>query len=125
MKLTHSTLLLIFWCLPFIATKGHASSGKLSAELGSDRRITVAISERIPFVILGRNRTSMGLDVQILENFAKKFHLQIDYVIINSSLNCAFSNGQHFRSFSIQTNLRYFLAHFFTFLFSLFNIFVN
>lgn len=112
MKLTRSLLCLVTWYLPLIATNSIGSSEKLFAELGSYRKITVAVSERIPFVVLDQNETLMGLDVQILENFAKKFKLQIDYVIVDASLNYVFSNEQEFRKFSMQTNLRYFLRIF-------------
>lgn len=73
----------------------------------SIRRITVALSEQIPFVILNQNKTPTGLDVLIIENFAEKFHLQIDYVIFTSSLNYIFSNEKIFGEFSIENNLRY------------------
>lgn len=65
-----------------------------------NREITVALSERKPFVILNQNEAPKGLDVLIIENFASKNNLRIKYRVINSSLNTALSN-----SLRVKTNL--------------------
>lgn len=71
----------------------------------SNREITVALSEQKPFVILNRNETPKGLDVLIIENFAMKFNLRIKYFVINSSLNAALSDREHFNALRAKTNL--------------------
>lgn len=43
----------------------------------TNQTITIAVSERIPFVILDRDATPKDLDVLIVENFARKFNVQI------------------------------------------------
>lgn len=83
--------------------------GQLLPENHLNHRITVAFSERRPFVILKQNHTPQGLDVQMIENFANQMNLRIDYVAMNTSLNYAFASEKHFSAFMIQTNLRYFL----------------
>lgn len=72
-----------------------------------EQKITVALSERRPFVILDQNGTPKGLDISIIENFAKKFHLQIDYIVINSSLNYVFANEESSIASSIFNDLKY------------------
>lgn len=72
-----------------------------------EHKITVALSERKPFVIFDGNKSPRGLDVTIIENFAQKFKLQIDYYICNSSLNNVFANEENFESFSEKTDLTY------------------
>lgn len=71
-----------------------------------ERKITVAISERRPFVTVDQNGRQSGLDVSIIENFAKKFHFQVEYVKINQSLNSVFSM-KDFNENKIQQVLRY------------------
>lgn len=70
-----------------------------------NRIITVALSERIPFVIFDRNGTPNGLDILIIENFGRKFNLQIDYLVVNSSLNQVLMTKQDWSSFSIGSHL--------------------
>lgn len=70
-----------------------------------NREITVALSERPPFVIFDRNGTPNGLDVLIIKNFAKKLKLQIDFLIVNTSLNQVFATKQDWSSFPIGRHL--------------------
>lgn len=64
--------------------------------------INVLISERNPFFILEKTGSPRDLDVSIIENFAVKFNLQINYIFINSSLNSVVANEDHFNEFSSQ-----------------------
>lgn len=76
-----------------------------------NQKITVALSERKPFAMLDQNGTPKGLDVLIVENFAQKFHLQIDYVVINSSLNYIFTNEEYLLASSIFDDLKYVIVN--------------
>lgn len=69
-------------------------------------KIIVALSERKPFTILNEIGPPNGLDVLIMQNFAQKFKFQVEYIVINSSLNYIFSSAEHFQTFAAQTNLR-------------------
>lgn len=79
----------------------------LCLDVAHSRIITVALSEQKPFVIIGEDDSPKGLDVSIIENFAKKLSLQINYVVINSSLNHMFSNEISFNPYSAHSSLRY------------------
>lgn len=47
-----------------------------------------------PFVIFDEETSTLkGLDVDIINNFAKKYNFHVDFVIANESLNGAFSDG--------------------------------
>lgn len=70
------------------------------------RKITVAVSEQKPFSYLDQNGKPKGIDVEIIENFGRKFNLQIDYVPFNTSLNFQFINEKNFRRFSKKNDLR-------------------
>lgn len=67
--------------------------------------ITVALSERNLFMTFDPNGTPKGLDVMLLENFARKFSLDIKYVIMNTSLNGVFTDKKDWSSFLIQNRL--------------------
>lgn len=69
-----------------------------------DLTITVALSERKPFVILDGNATPTGLDVLIIENFARKFNLKIKYIIMNTSMNDIFIKMENSTSFANQNS---------------------
>lgn len=73
----------------------------------SNGKISVMLSERNPFVFFNENGTPVGLDISIIENFAQKFHLRIDYIVINSSLNEIFSNEKNFNASSILNDIKY------------------
>lgn len=77
----------------------------VAVDIPSDHKITVALSERKPFTYLDQNGVPKGLDILIIENFAKKFKFQLDFIIVNSSLNYIFTNEEYLRDF---------LAHNFT-----------
>lgn len=60
----------------------------------SDRLITVLASVAEPFVIYDKNSSiPNGLDVDIINNFAKQFNLQVKFLIANENLNEIFANG--------------------------------
>lgn len=79
---------------------------KNASKLYPDYKITVALSERNPFVILNQNGAPKGLDILIIENFARKLNLQIDYFLVNISLNYIFIDEDSFNAFPDQTFLR-------------------
>lgn len=79
----------------------------LLPELDVSPKISVAVSEQKPFVILDPNGGSpKGLDVLIVENFAKKFNFKIDYYILNASLNYIFVDKKHLNRFPVETILK-------------------
>lgn len=58
-----------------------------SADFSHDDFIIVVLAtERKPFVFY-ENHLLKGLDVDIIENFAKKFHLSIEYMVENDTVN--------------------------------------
>lgn len=61
-----------------------------SHESKSIKTITVMVSQSKPFAFY-ENQAFKGLDVNIIENFAKKFKLNIKYVLANESLFAVFS----------------------------------
>lgn len=79
-------LLFLFWTFSIFFP------AVVSTEHHFDRKITVAIPTRNSIAVLDRNAIPRGLDVLIVENFAQKFDLQIDYIVINSSLDRVLSN---------------------------------
>lgn len=59
-----------------------------SLEKSTNRKIIVAVlSERKPFTIIDEIGPPNGLDALMIENFARKFNFQVEYIDINSSLN--------------------------------------
>lgn len=70
-------------------------------------QIKIGLSDRKPFVILNENELPKGLGVTIVENFAKKYNLQTDYLIINSTTNNIFANESNFERFSEEMELKY------------------
>lgn len=73
-----------------------------------NRTITVAVTERKPFVTFNQNGMPMGLDALIIGNFAQEFNLHVEYSIVNSSRNLIF-NGNLSISLHNDTILRYFV----------------
>lgn len=63
-----------------------------------DNKIAVTLSERNPFVIYNPKGNPRGLDVVIIQNFAKQFNFVIKYVFVNESLNHVFSDDKYFDS---------------------------
>lgn len=92
----------IFW---LIFSLGVSFSIALHLKEHHDHTITVALSERIPFAFFDPNGTPKGLDVLIIENFARKFKLKIDYLAVNTSLNHIFATKQDWNTFLIENNL--------------------
>lgn len=74
------------------------------------RKIKVSLSERRPFVVLGQNGKAKGLDVIIIENFAAKYNLQLEYFHLNLSLNFVFANKDNFKALPMDTLLGYVLS---------------
>lgn len=58
-------------------------------------------SNREPFVIEDKiNYVLNGLDVSIMENFAKKFNFKTEYIRSNQPLNLAFHSEEAFQNFT-------------------------
>lgn len=57
-----------------------------SSESKSISEISVMVSPSKPFAFY-ENGLFKGLDVNIVENFARKFKLKIQYILANESLN--------------------------------------
>lgn len=70
----------------------------LFVESSLTREIRVMASQMKPFVFYDKN-TLKGLDIDIIENFAKKFKLKVKYITKNKSLNEAFSTQDGFDRF--------------------------
>lgn len=62
-------------------------------------KVNVLVSQSKPFVIL-ENRPIKGLDIEILNMFGKKYNLEIEYIISNTSLNEAFCTDESFKHFT-------------------------
>lgn len=63
--------------------------------LTTGSKITVLISEQDPFVIFSKRNQAIkpnGLDIFILDAFASKFNLKIEYIKIEKSLNLIFDS---------------------------------
>lgn len=86
MKVFSSTMCIIV--LMFIV--GAVSSARdFESKLFRNLKVMASISE--PFVIFdSKTSTLKGLDVDIINNFAKKYNLAVEFVIANESLNEAF-----------------------------------
>lgn len=79
----------------------------VSIALGeASKKISVVLSQRKPFVVIDQNGPPKGLDVSIVENFANTFNLQINYLIVNMSMNYAFVNEDNFERFHTEIILR-------------------
>lgn len=73
---------ILLWNFPLFETK-------------IENKLTVMVSLANPFAIYdSRTQSLKGLDVILVDNFAKKFNLLPDYVIANQSLNEAFSSDE-------------------------------
>lgn len=67
----------------------------------SIEKISVMYSDREPFVIEKKHRNAPGgLDVTIMENFAKKLKLKTEYIRSNQSLNLTFFSEDAFINFT-------------------------
>lgn len=69
-------------------------------------KVIVALREHKPFLVLDESETPTGLNIQLIENFSRKFNLHVDYYIMDHverfNLNEEYSNN-----LSTQANLRY------------------
>lgn len=74
----------------------------ITLENSSVSIISVGLSERKPFTYLNENGIPKGLDVLIMDNFAKEFNFQLEFIIINSSLNYIFTNKENSDAFLSQ-----------------------
>lgn len=68
---------------------------KESVILNSNEEILVAFSNRPPFVYKDENGALKGLDILIIENFARKFDRRIKYEEMNKSLNEMFNQEEN------------------------------
>lgn len=75
------------------------------SQVHSHNKITVALSERRPFVIFNPERSPSGLDVFIIQNFGQKFNLKVEYHFVYESLNHVFSDEKYFNARSIDQKL--------------------
>lgn len=100
---------MLFWTvflLNFLLFASFADQSQNSRKL-QQFNITVAFWEQKPFVNIDENGKPNGLDVQIIENFAKKYDFHINYISLNSSLNYNFANEESFKVFSHQDVFRF------------------
>lgn len=69
------------------------------------RELKVMISQRIPFITY-QNQSSQpkGLDILILEHFAKTHNFQIEYVKSNESLHEVSKSNKRMNDFFIKSN---------------------
>ena len=70
-----------------------------SSESKSLNKLTVMVSQSKPFAF-HENGVLKGLDVNIVENFAKKLILKVNYILANESLNYVFSTEESFDKFA-------------------------
>lgn len=72
----------------------------------SKEEILVAFSVRPPFAYKDKNGILKGLDILIIENFAKKFDLQIKFIQFNESLNQMLSKEETIEKCTMDINSR-------------------
>lgn len=70
-----------------------------STEAKSSDKLTVMVSQAKPFAF-HENGVFKGLDVNIVENFAQKMKLSVNYILANESLNYVFGAEKRFNEFS-------------------------
>lgn len=106
---TDSEKIVLKWAIllfVILLNRGEVVGKQAFPKLSPDHKITVTLSERKPFVFLNENGAPKGLDVLIIENFARKLNLKIDYFIVDSSLNYIFTDKNYFNATRDQTSLR-------------------
>lgn len=59
--------------------------------LSSIQKLTVMASEAKPFVFKDKQSVK-GVEIELIKNFAKKFKLDVEYIVTNESLREVFSN---------------------------------
>lgn len=72
----------------------------------SNNEIVVAFSKRPPFVYQDQNGALKGLDILIIENFAKKAKLRVKYKEFNGSLNVMINRVETFENVLMSSVLR-------------------
>lgn len=70
------------------------------------KRITVGFFKREPFIYTNNIGKLMGLDVVIMENFARKFNFELKYIEHNISLNEISNNREIFADYMQQSHLK-------------------
>lgn len=71
-----------------------------SVEVAPINQLTIMASPIEPFVAYSPNQSTLiGLDVKIIENFAKQFKLETKFIVTNESLLEVFSSDQRTASF--------------------------
>lgn len=66
----------------------------------TSEKIKIMYSHQAPFVIKSDLDGSLkGLDISIMENFAKKMNLHIEYIQSNESLHSVFNSDKKFENF--------------------------
>lgn len=73
----------------------------------NEHRITVLLSERKPFAAVNRNGRQKKLDVLLIEKFAQKFNLEVNYLTVNVSLSYIFASKENLDTFENLFLLRY------------------
>lgn len=68
------------------------------------QKITIMASQAKPYVY-EEKRSFRGLDVDIIENFAKKHNLKTEYVSANEPLRSVFNSEDRFNNFSQSVEL--------------------
>lgn len=81
-------MLIFVFLTIFLNFNAHYLEAKLS------HKLTVMASQIKPFVFY-ENRLLKGLEVDMIENFAKQFNLSIEYIVTNESLNEIFNSKDH------------------------------
>lgn len=71
--------------------------------IASAREITVMVSQMKPFAYYEEN-SFKGIEIDILENFGKRFKLNIKYLEANETLNEIFSNHNQTKHFLKSVN---------------------
>lgn len=95
------------WSISLFVIIFVVSAEYMSSDANIDyNKITVTVSEQKPFVKINQHGEPTGLDVHIINAFARKCNLSVDYSIINDSLNNILRNKQHYDALPIQTILR-------------------
>lgn len=70
-------------------------------------RIVVGFAKREPFIYANKFGTLKGLDVSIMENFARKLKLKLEFVEQNFSLNEVSNNNKNlFEDYMQQNHLQ-------------------
>lgn len=94
--------LILWWKILFI---GIIASEECAASR-SHKEIVVAFSKKPPFVYQNQNGVLKGLDILIIENFAKKAKLRVKYKEFNGSLNAMLNREETFENVLLSSILR-------------------